>query len=633
MSETAKHSPAGLTLDALCAAKKVPLELLQELGCRDYQRNGRSVVSIPYVDDEGRTVAVRYRKALAGESRFEWRRGDKVQLYGVARLFAARGLGWVLIVEGESDAWTAWHHGIPCVGVPGKAQWKGERGRAWARQLEGLSVYVWQEPDAEIFSESIARDIPDAKIIVAPDAIKDISEAHLAGTGVARLIEQLRATAVPASEIRREYLNQRQRELEVEAREVLEADDPLELIGRAIVESGYGGDLQTALVTYVAATGRVLAMRRGSMPVHLMLIGPPSAGKSFTLQTVLALLPPEAYHVIDAGSPRVMIYDDADLEHRVVVFGEADSLPAGEDNPAASAVRNLMTDHYLHYATTVRDPETGEFTVLEIEKPGPTTLMTTAVKRLGPQLDSRLFILEVPDDQQQIAAALHMQAALEVQGGPEEPPASLLAYQAYLQSRAPWAAVVPFADELAAHLKSQPSETRVARDFARLLSLIKAVAVLRQHHRRRDASGRLIAEAADYATVYGLVNEMYRTSSGAGEKVRAVVEAVQGLLHDGESLVDGGERERHVKLSQVQARLELSKASCSRRVKAALQGGWLVNSETRKGYPFQLGIGDPLPAETGLLQPECLKCATVSAQTAGNGVEGVPDADQPALDL
>ena len=141
---------------------------------------------------------------------------------------------------------------------------------------------------------------------------------------------------MPASEIRREYLNQRQRELEVEAREVLEADDPLELeIGRAIVESGYGGDLQTALVTYVAATGRVLAMRRGSMPVHLMLIGPPSAGKSFTLQMVLALLPPEAYHVID-GSPRVMIYDDADLEHRVVVFGEADSLPAGRaSNPAA----------------------------------------------------------------------------------------------------------------------------------------------------------------------------------------------------------------------------------------------------------------------------------------------------------
>lgn len=411
---------------------------------------------------------------------------------------------------------------------------------------------------------------------------------------------------------------------------MLEADDPLELIRRAIVDSGYGGDLQAALITYLAATGRVLAMRRGAMPVHLLLIGPPSAGKSFTLQTVLALLPAEAYHVSDAGSPRVMIYDDADLAHRVVVFGEADSLPAGEDNPAASAVRNVMTDHCLHYSTTVRDPETGDFVVREVQKPGPTTLMTTAVKRLGPQLDSRLFILEVSDDQKQIAAALHMQAALEARGSPRDPPAPLLAFQAYLQSRVPWEVVVPFADELAAHLASQPVEARVARDFARLLSLVKAVAVLRQRTRRRDADGRLVAEVVDYATVYELVNEMYRTSSGAGEKVRAVVEAVKGLLHDGAGFVSGNEREPHVTLSQVQERLCLSKASCSRRVKAALQGGWLVNGETRKGYPFQLGIGDPLPAETGLLQPECLTCSTVSAETAEDGRGGVSDADEPS---
>ena len=167
------------------------------------------------------------------------------------------------------------------------------------------------------------------------------------------------------------------------------------------------------------------------------------------------------------------------------------------------------------------------------------------------------------------------------------------------------------------------------RDFARLLSLVKAATVLRQHHRRCDGSGRLVAEAADYVTVYELVNEMYRTSSGAGEKVRTVVEAVRGLLHGGQGSISGNEREPHVKLSQAQECLTLSKASCSRRVKTALQGGWLVNGETRKGYPFQLGIGDPLPAETGLLQPQCLKCSTVSAQTAEDGGGCVSGEDEP----
>jgi hypothetical protein len=38
---------------------------------------------------------------------------------------------------------------------------------------------------------------------------------------------------------------------------------------------------------------------------------------------IQSLFPEEAWHVIDAGSPRVMIYDSADLRHRVVVFSEA----------------------------------------------------------------------------------------------------------------------------------------------------------------------------------------------------------------------------------------------------------------------------------------------------------------------
>ena len=123
-------------------------------------------------------------------------------------------------------------------------------------------------------------------------------------------------------------------------------------------------------------------------------------------------------------------------------------------------------------------------------------------------------------------------------GSPRDPPAPLLAFQAYLQSRVPWGVVVPFADELAARLASQPVEARVARNFARLLSLVKAVGRPHQRARRRDAERcRLVAEVVDYATVYELVNEMYGTSSGAGEKVRAVVEAVKGLLlHDGAGL-------------------------------------------------------------------------------------------------
>ncbi|GAH15238.1 unnamed protein product, partial [marine sediment metagenome] len=45
-------------------------------------------------------------------------------LYGLDRLESFKKDGWVLLVEGESDCWTAWYHGIPALGLPGKTHWK-----------------------------------------------------------------------------------------------------------------------------------------------------------------------------------------------------------------------------------------------------------------------------------------------------------------------------------------------------------------------------------------------------------------------------------------------------------------------------------------------------------------------------
>lgn len=441
-------------------------------------------------------------------------------------------------------------------------------------------------------------------------AVKDISEAHCQGLDVPKLIAELRAKARPARELLREQGDARLGELRQAAAPVLAAPDPLDLVKAALRAGGYGGDLRPAVIVYLAATSRLLAMRSGAMPVHLLLIGPPSAGKSYTVSSVLRLLPPEACHIIAAGSPRVLIYDTAELAHRVLLFGEADSLPAGEDNPAASAIRNLLQDNRLHYKATIKDPDTGDFTVRDIEKPGPTVLITTATRRLGEQLDSRLFSLEVPDDQYQVREALLAQASLEV-GGIRPPDEALLAYQAYLQALAPWRVVVPFARPLAAAIGRSPAATRVVRDFARLISLIKAAALLRHEHRSRDERGRILTDIADYATVRELVGDLYQASvTGCGDKIRAVVAAV------GELRKAGLERVRN---EDVRQRLGLNKMAVSRRVRAAIRGGWLVNKEVQKGHPYNLDLGEPLPAEEGLPLPEELSGNTLTATTPRTG--------------
>lgn len=581
----------GVNLVTLAEAKRMPVDFLKSLGISDCKYTGQPAVRIPYYAEDGTEAAVRFRLALTAEAgvRFKWRKGDHVMPYGLNRLERIRKAGWVLVVEGESDCWTMWYYGLPALGIPGKNTWR----RVWAEYLKGLDVYLWQEPDAEDLTLKVVNDIPGLRVIRAPDAIKDISEAHIQGLDVPGLLEELKTKSEYGQVLKARYTNEQLAQLYHEAKAVIESQDPLEMVKGAIRGLGYGGDLKPALITYLAVTSRLLAMRSGAMPVHLLLIGPPSAGKNYTLDRVIMLLPAEAYHVIDAGSPRVLIYDDAPLEHKVLVFGEADSLPAGEDNPAASAIRNLLQDHYLHYSVTIRDSVTGDYIVREVSKPGPTVLITTSTRSLGAQLMTRLFTLEIADSKEQISAALVTQAALEMEGL-KSPDDGLIAFQSYLQLKAPINVAVPYARELGAAMAKMASAPRILRDFARLISLIKSVTLIRYHQRRLDGEGRIIATLVDYETVRELVNEMYIDSStGATSDVRKLVEAATAL---DASRPDGG----RITNTAIAKKLGIGLKQAERRAKKAIKLGWLINREQRKSYPADYAPGEPMPETEGL---------------------------------
>ena len=139
-----RNKPAldGCTLEELAQAKGLdPLWLEREMGWKDvtYRANSQVIpaVLIPYGDQ------VRYRVGLTGE-RFRWKPGSRQQLYGLERLADIRTRGWVVLVEGETDTASLTYHDFPVLGVPGKTNWKP----AWAGLLEGLSVFLWQEPNA-----------------------------------------------------------------------------------------------------------------------------------------------------------------------------------------------------------------------------------------------------------------------------------------------------------------------------------------------------------------------------------------------------------------------------------------------------------------------------------------------------
>jgi len=483
-------------------------------------------------------------------------------------------------------------------------------------------VVIWQEPDAEDFTRRIGASLPGARVIVAPAGTKDLSEAHVRGDDVLALVTRLRRDAVSVADVLDQERHVRLAALRLRAAPVLDAADPMPLIERGIRALGYGGDIKPPLITYLAVTTRLLGQRAGTMPAHLLLIGPASAGKSYTVYIVLRLMPAEAKAEIDAGSPRVLIYDDTDLRHRALIFGEADSLPAGEDNPAASAVRTLLQEGHVSYKVTIRDSENGGYVVKTVDRPGPTVLLTTAVKSLGPQLSTRLFSLDIPDDVNQIRAALAAQGGLE-EDGIADADASLIAFQAYLQAGTPWDVTVPFARRLGEILGETHLASRVLRDFQRLLAFIKAVAILRHGRRDRDAKGRLVATVEDYEVVRGLVNHLYAaTVAGGSLAIRETVAAVADLVATVEqpSALD------------VAKHLGIHKATATRRINKAIGLGWLINDEERRGKPYRLALGDPMPEDVGLPAPDLLRGSgcTVAGNTGGITPPPPPTETNPA---
>ncbi len=101
---------------------------------------------------------------------------------------------------------------------------------------------------------------------------------------------------------------------------------------------------------------------------------------------------------------------------------------------------------------------------------------------------TRIFTLDIPDNKEQVRAALKAQGELEITGPSEVDPA-LIAFQTLLQVQAPWNVIVPFAVTLAIEIGKTASAPRILRDFQRVLSLVKSVAVIRHQHRGAMTKG------------------------------------------------------------------------------------------------------------------------------------------------
>lgn len=167
------------TLEDYALEKKLPQEYLQQLGLS----TAKNCVQIVYKDEDGNTVCIRQRYHPASPKRFSWKRGSKIIPYGLWKLGEAKEKGFLILVEGESDAQTLWFHQIPALGIPGATTWKDE----WIQFVRDIPIlYIFVEPDQggaaflkEIGKSLLKSEYPGTVYKISCEGFKDISDMHI----------------------------------------------------------------------------------------------------------------------------------------------------------------------------------------------------------------------------------------------------------------------------------------------------------------------------------------------------------------------------------------------------------------------------------------------------------------------
>jgi hypothetical protein len=394
------------------------------------------------------------------------------------------------------------------------------------------------------------------------------------------------------------------------AGDVLRNPRLLEEVQKAVRASGYAGDLHNPQLLYLALTSRVT-----SRPINTLVTGPSSAGKNFVVDTVVALFPAAATYVMGAASERALVYTDADFQHRHVVISEASALH--HEGIGALIMRCLVWGNQLDYEVTEQGPD-GVWGTRRITKPGPTGLITTSVKGVEEELNTRLLTLNVADDEAATRDILN-EAATRAAGGGGPGPDQRVWHEAqrWLADEGAHDVVIPFATDLAPRFPAKL--VRARRDFQQLLALIKASAVLHQQQREQDSHGRIIASEADYRAVFALAEPVFgaAASDGVTPAIRETVAMVDTLTMG----KDGATISAHALASA----LNIERSALAHRLKRAFRVGLVVNEEPVRGKPYKLRVGDPLPDVASLPKPELIDFGAAAPPEPSSTVQHPPE--------
>lgn len=299
----------------------------------------------------------------------------------------------------------------------------------------------------------------------------------------------------------RAALEQMDPEVRQEAERLLEDPGLIDRIGADIESVGVAGEDDLRLTLYLIGTSRLLPR-----PLAAIVQGQSSSGKSYTVERVASLFPPEAVVLATQMTPQALFHmPNGSLSHRWVVAGERSRIENDETAEATRALREMLSGGRL--SKLIPTKQDGEIVTVRLEQEGPIAYVeSTTLSRVFEEDANRAIMLSTDERRVQtktIMRRLALVASGKVQTEGPRIVARHHALQRLLERRS---IVIPFAERLADVLEVFADRVECRRAYPMLLALVEASTLLHQRQRKTDQDGRLIAEPADYGIAARLLS-------------------------------------------------------------------------------------------------------------------------------
>lgn len=382
---------------------------------------------------------------------------------------------------------------------------------------KGILIVFGENGTKALFSDTL--DIANSKkrkqfIADVTTAYKAISSEQLEQAIVEKVAQILsdksKADENAGAETQKDPLETTPLEVNDAALKLLKSQNLFEKISADIAGIGVAGEENLALMLYVIMTSRLL-----DKPLSAIVQGASASGKSFIIETVAKLMPPEALIQAHDFSDQALYYlPSGSLVHKIVISGERVYEYRSKDGYAednTKAFREMVASYELRKAVTIKGQD-GKPKTAVIHQPGPISyLENTTATNIRDEDATRLLPLATNESASQTKKVVEAQRR-EAKGQTiSESKQQEIIQRHHTMQRLlrPTAIRIPYIDSI-----SLP-ETSIAtrRTYQQLRYAINAVAFLRQYQKqmKKDkTTGQEYIEAdeVDYSIAYNLMSSV-----------------------------------------------------------------------------------------------------------------------------